>query len=72
MADFADDADRVIEQAVQDGVARAGRAGQVIGPRGYCLNCGARELPDGGAWPAAYRWCDADCKTDWTRATGVR
>lgn len=72
MADIADDADGLIEQAVQAGVARAARAGAVIEPRGYCLNCGETKLPDGSAWPPAYRWCDGDCKEDWSRATGVR
>lgn len=72
MADLADDADGVIEQSMRRAIERAGRAGPVIEPRGYCLNCGARELPDGSVWPAAHRWCDEDCKTDWTRATGVR
>jgi hypothetical protein len=72
MADLADDADKLIEQQMADRIAAAGRAGPVIAPRGYCLNCGARELPDGSPWPEAYRWCDPDCKADWTRATGVR
>lgn len=72
MADIADDADGVIEQSRRDAIARAGRAGPVIAPCGHCLNCGATSLPDGGAWPAAFRWCDDDCRRDWSRATGVR
>lgn len=72
MADIADDADGVIENSVQGAIAAARRAGPVIAPRGYCLNCGATELPDGSVWPAAYRWCDDDCRVDWSRATGVR
>lgn len=72
MADLADDADKAIEQSVARGVALAARAAPVIAPRGYCLNCGATELPDGSAWPPAYRWCDSDCKDDWSRVTGVR
>lgn len=72
MADLADDADKIIEQQMSDRIAAASRAGPVIEPCGHCLNCGATELPDGSAWPAAYRWCDKDCKTDWSRATGVR
>lgn len=72
MADLADEADGVISQSVQDAIARAGRAGLVIEPKGYCLYCGARNLPDGSPWPAAYRWCDEDCKVDWSRVTGVR
>lgn len=73
MADIADDADGIIEQSVLAGLARARSApSQVIEPRGYCLNCGERSLPDGSPWPASYRWCDDDCRQDWTRATGVR
>lgn len=72
MADIADDADRTIEQNLQRQLAMAAKAGPVIAPCGHCLNCGATELPDGSPWPPAYRWCDSDCQTDWTRATGVR
>lgn len=72
MADIADDADRTIQLVVDDAVNRAARAKPVIEPRGYCLFCGAKELPDGSPWPAVNRWCDADCRADWSRHTGVR
>lgn len=72
MADLADDADRTIEQNLQRQLAMAAGAGPVIAPRGYCLFCGAKELPDGSAWPSLFRWCDSGCREDWTRHTGVR
>lgn len=62
MADIADDADRIIEQALADRIAAASRAQPVIAPCGHCLFCGATELPNGAVWPAAYRWCDTDCR----------
>lgn len=72
MADIADDADGIIEQQILAGRARAANARPLIGPQGHCLNCGEEKLPDGSPWPPQNRWCDADCKADWTRATGVR
>lgn len=33
-----------------------------IAETGFCLNC---EAPV----PAGHRWCDADCRDDWQRAT---
>lgn len=72
MPDLADDADRAIEQVLARGRAAAAAAGPVFAPCGHCLNCGATALPDGSPWPPAARWCDADCKEDWSRATRVR
>ena len=31
-------------------------------PTGFCLNCGPDVPLDDGR-----RWCDADCRDDWTR-----
>lgn len=72
MADIADDANDAAEQALARSLARVKGSALVIEPCGHCLFCGATELPDGSAWPPAYRWCDKDCREDHQRELQLR
>jgi hypothetical protein len=63
MADEADRAQALEEQALELALARHGLRPPPLPDRGRCHACGA-ETPPGR------RWCDADCRDDWQRLKG--
>lgn len=65
--DDLDRADRLIEQQIALGLAKAARSGLEAVATGLCLNCGEKLAQRAEIAP---RWCDDDCRDDWQKRKG--
>lgn len=64
--DMADQAGAVVELSITLAMQRARHAAaQPTSVSEACLNCGERTT-------SGARWCDAECRDDWSRRQGAR